>query len=60
LPEDFRPLHGPRHVYASAQGLILEDVTHSENTLKAFQENEEGKGLMVCKDADDMLKKLGV
>jgi DNA-damage-inducible protein J len=30
----------------------------NDETLKVFKESEEGKGLVECKDADDMLKRL--
>jgi DNA-damage-inducible protein J len=32
----------------------------NEETLKVFQDSEEGKRLVECKDADDMFKRLGV
>ena len=32
----------------------------NEETQKVFQETDEGKNLVECRDADDMFKKLGL
>jgi len=32
----------------------------NEETLKTFRDSEAGKGLVACKDADNMFRKLGV
>jgi len=42
------------------RGLPFPVEIPNDVTLKAFKDSEEGKGLVRCKDADDMFKKLGV
>ena len=42
------------------RGLPFPIEIPNEETIAAFRESEEGKGLVECKDADDMFKRLGV
>jgi len=42
------------------RGLPFPVEIPNEETLVVFQESEEGEGLVECKDADDMFKRLGV
>jgi DNA-damage-inducible protein J len=42
------------------KGLPFPVEIPNETTLKTFQDSEAGKGLVECKDADDMFEKLGV
>lgn len=42
------------------RGLPFPVEIPNEETLMVFHESEEGKGLVECKDADDMFKRLGV
>jgi len=42
------------------RGLPFPVEIPTEETLKVFHESEDGNGIVVCKDADDMFKKLGV
>lgn len=42
------------------RGLPFPVEIPNEETLTAFQESEEGKDLVVCQDADDMFRRLGV
>jgi DNA-damage-inducible protein J len=42
------------------RGLPFPVEIPNDETLKAFQDSEEGKGLVECKDADDMFKRLGI
>ena len=42
------------------RGLPFPVEIPNDETLAAFRDSEEGKGLTKCKDADDMFKKLGV
>jgi DNA-damage-inducible protein J len=42
------------------RGLPFPVEIPNEATLKVFKDSEEGKGLVECKDADDMFDKLGV
>jgi DNA-damage-inducible protein J len=42
------------------RGLPFPVEIPNDVTLKAFKDSEEGNGLVRCKDADDMFKKLGV
>lgn len=42
------------------RGLPFPVEIPNEETLTTFHESEEGKGLVECKDADDMFKRLGV
>ncbi len=41
------------------KGLPFEVRIPNKTTLKAMKDAEEGKNLTVCKDVDDMFKKLG-
>ncbi len=42
------------------RGLPFPVEIPNEETLMVFHESEDGKGLLECKDADDMFKRLGV
>jgi DNA-damage-inducible protein J len=42
------------------KGLPFTVEIPNEETLKTFRDSEAGKGLMECKDADDMFGRLGV
>jgi DNA-damage-inducible protein J len=42
------------------RGLPFPVEIPNDETLKVFQDSEKGKGLVECKDADDMFKRLGV
>lgn len=42
------------------RGLPFPVEIPNEETLMVFHESEDGKGLVECKDADDMFKRLGV
>ena len=42
------------------RGLPFPVEIPNEETIMAFHESEDGKGLVECKDADDMFKRLGV
>jgi len=42
------------------RGLPFPVEIPNQETLTAFRESKEGKGLVECKDADDMFKRLGV
>ncbi|PIP07068.1 MAG: type II toxin-antitoxin system antitoxin, RelB/DinJ family [Syntrophobacteraceae bacterium CG23_combo_of_CG06-09_8_20_14_all_50_8] len=42
------------------RGLPFPVEIPNERTLKAFRDSEKGKGLVECKDADDMFRRLGV
>ena len=42
------------------RGLPFPVEIPNEDTLDTFRESEAGKGLTVCKDADDMFKRLGI
>ena len=42
------------------RGLPFPVEIPNEETLVVFHESEEGEGLVECKDADDMFKRLGV
>lgn len=41
-------------------GLPFETEIPNAETLQAIEEIEQGKDLVVCKDADDLFKKLGI
>ena len=41
-------------------GLPFKMVVPNQQTRKTFQQTDEGKGLTVCEDAQDMFKKLGL
>jgi len=42
------------------RGLPFPVEIPNEETLKTFRDSEVGKGLVECKDADDMFKKLDI
>ncbi len=42
------------------RGLPFAVEIPNEETLNVFHESDEGKGLVECKDADDMFNRLGV
>jgi DNA-damage-inducible protein J len=42
------------------RGLPFPVEIPNEETLKIFKDSEEGRGLVECKDAEDMFRKLGV
>jgi len=42
------------------KGLPFDVVIPSESTHKTFEATDSGRDLVVCKDADDMFKKLGI
>ena len=42
------------------RGLPFPVEIPNDETLKVLQDSEEGKGLVECKDADDMFNRLGV
>ena len=41
-------------------GLPFDVVIPNETTLRTFDETDAGKNLVVCEDADDMFRKLGI
>jgi DNA-damage-inducible protein J len=41
-------------------GLPFDVVIPTETTLRTFDETDAGKNLVVCEDADDMFRKLGI
>lgn len=41
-------------------GLPFDLVIPNKTTLKTFDQTDAGKDLIVCKDADDMFRKLGI
>lgn len=41
-------------------GLPFDVVIPNETTLRTFNETDAGKNLVVCEDADDMFRKLGI
>ena len=41
-------------------GLPFDVVIPNETTLRTFGETDAGKNLVVCEDADDMFRKLGI
>ncbi len=45
---------------ALRRGLPFPVEIPNEETLSVFRDSEDGKGLVACKDADDMFKRLGV
>jgi hypothetical protein len=51
---------GPHEQVKLRRGLPFPVEIPNEETLVVFHESEEGKGLVKCKDADDMFKRLGV
>lgn len=42
------------------KGLPFNVVIPNATTLKTFMDTDSGRNLVVCKDADDMFKKLGI
>jgi len=48
------------HQVKMRKGLPFPVEIPNEETLKTFRGSEAGKGLVECKDADDMFRKLGV
>ncbi len=42
------------------KGLPFDVVIPNETTKKTFEATDSGRGLIVCKNADDMFKKLGI
>ncbi len=42
------------------QGLPFDVVIPNETTQRTFRKTDDGRGLVVCKDADDLLNKLGL
>lgn len=42
------------------KGLPFDVAIPSETTRKTFESTDSGRDLVVCKDADDMFKKLGI
>jgi DNA-damage-inducible protein J len=48
------------HQVKMRKGLPFPVEIPNEETLKTFRDSEAGKGLVVCKDADDMFRKLAV
>jgi len=42
------------------QGLPFDVVIPTETTQRAFKRTDAGRDLVVCKDADDLFKKLGL
>jgi DNA-damage-inducible protein J len=41
-------------------GLPFDVVILNETTLRTFEETDAGKNLVICEDADDMFRKLGI
>jgi len=48
------------HQVKMRRGLPFPVEIPNEETLKTFRNSETGKGLVECKDADDMFRKLGI
>jgi DNA-damage-inducible protein J len=48
------------HQVKMRKGLPFPVEIPNEETLKTFRDSEAGKGLVECKDADDMFRKLAV
>lgn len=42
------------------RGLPFPVEIPNEGTMRTFRDSEKGKGLVECKDADDMFRRLGV
>jgi DNA-damage-inducible protein J len=42
------------------KGLPFNVVIPNQTTLKTFEETDAGRGVIVCKDAADMFRKLGI
>lgn len=45
---------------ALRRGLPFDVVIPNQTTLRTFEKTNAGKDLMVCKDSEDMFKKLGI
>ena len=45
---------------ALRQGLPFDVVSPNETTLRTFEKTDAGKDLRVCKDSEDLFKKLGI
>jgi len=48
------------HQVKMRKGLPFPVEIPNEETLKTFRDSEAGKGLVECKGADDMFRKLGI
>jgi DNA-damage-inducible protein J len=48
------------HQIALRKGLPFDVMIPNEETRKVLEETDEGKNLIVCKDTDDMFRKLGI
>lgn len=48
------------HQVELRKGLPFNVVIPNQTTLKTFEDTDAGRGLIVCKDAADMFKKLGI
>ena len=48
------------HQVELRKGLPFDVAIPNEETLKVFRNTDDGKYLVVCKDAEDMFKKLGI
>ncbi len=48
------------HQIALRKGLPFDVMIPNKETRKVFQDTDEGKDLVVCKDAEDMFRKLGI
>jgi len=48
------------HQVKMRKGLPFPVEIPNEETLKTFRDSEAGKGLVECKEADDLCRKLGV
>jgi DNA-damage-inducible protein J len=48
------------HQISLRKGLPFDVMIPNEETQKVFQETDEGKNLVECRDADDLFKKLGL
>ncbi|MCF8106910.1 MAG: type II toxin-antitoxin system RelB/DinJ family antitoxin, partial [Desulfohalobiaceae bacterium] len=42
------------------KGLPFDIAIPNKTTLKTFSDTDAGRDLIICKDADDMFKKLGI
>lgn len=48
------------HQVELRKGLPFDIVIPNKTTLKTFEDTDAGRGLIICKDAKDMFKKLGI
>ena len=48
------------HQVELRKGLPFDIVIPNKTTLKTFKDTDAGRDLIVCKDANDMFKKLGI